>query len=316
MKENISEAKLLSANWFPKKIYEVDNKWYIDWKFIGDKRFTEPFYEDTMRQVSSESNRFISSIEILSAPQSLQTEPIEPALFIFHISRCGSTLLTQMLSQIQENIVLSEASVIDQLIRSGLPKKRKELYLKNLIHLLCRKRFREERYAFIKFDAWHLLYVEEIRSVFPDIPILILYRNPTEVLFSHAKRRGQHMVPGFFRETVIPWDEKEYADLNGYAVSVLQKYFEALQQYSSYDRCFLLNYNELPDAIWPLFHRHMEINWSAEKINEMKKRAGFYSKDKNLVFRGDTQPQADFLPVNKMDALNLMYKELDTLRQT
>lgn len=315
MEQNISATELLSGNWFPKKIYELDNKWHIDWKFIGDKRFTEPFYEDTMRSVSSEPNRSKSPIEILSAPQSLQPEPVQPTLFIFHISRCGSTLLTQMLSQVQENIVISEAPVIDQLLKAELPNKQKERYVVNLINQLFKKRFDFAQKAFIKFDAWHLFYLETIRNLFPKIPILIIYRDPVEVLKSHAQKRGEHMVPGFFHEKRVQIEAADYVNPDRYAGKVLQLYFETIMQIRTRPGAILLNYNELFDDVWPLLKRQVQINWSSEKMEKMKSRTRYYSKDKTQVFRGDDRHEKSFQPPKNLDILNSHYKQLQRYRK-
>ena len=49
-----------------------------------------------------------------------EAEPgIYPTGFIFHMSRCGSTLVSQMLAALPADIVVSEASVIDGALRAG-----------------------------------------------------------------------------------------------------------------------------------------------------------------------------------------------------
>ena len=42
---------------------------------------------------------------------------MRPSGFIFHMSRCGSTVISQMLAALAEHVVVSEAGPIDALAR-------------------------------------------------------------------------------------------------------------------------------------------------------------------------------------------------------
>src|SRR5206468_1319466 len=49
----------------------------------------------------------------------LQEHPgLRPNGFIFHVSRCGSTLVSQMLAALAQNVVISEAPPIDAVVRA------------------------------------------------------------------------------------------------------------------------------------------------------------------------------------------------------
>jgi hypothetical protein len=43
---------------------------------------------------------------------------LPPTGFIFHMSRCGSTLVSQMLASIPDNVVISEAGPIDAVVQA------------------------------------------------------------------------------------------------------------------------------------------------------------------------------------------------------
>ena len=45
---------------------------------------------------------------------------LAPSLFLFHVSRCGSTLISQMLAALPQNVVISEAGPMDAILRSHL----------------------------------------------------------------------------------------------------------------------------------------------------------------------------------------------------
>ena len=45
---------------------------------------------------------------------------LAPTGFVFHLSRCGSTLVSQMLAALPQNVVLSEAGPINDALRAHL----------------------------------------------------------------------------------------------------------------------------------------------------------------------------------------------------
>src|SRR2546430_2644461 len=126
--------------------------------------------------------------------------PVRPSGFIFHMSRCGSTLLTQMLAALAHNIVISEASPIDAVVRAphvrpALSDDQHALWLRWMIGALGQPRSGNERHYFIKLDCWHTLALPLFRRAFPDVPWGFLYRDPVEVLVSQLRMPGPQIIP-------------------------------------------------------------------------------------------------------------------------
>ena len=63
-----------------------------------------------------------------------------------------------------------------------------------------------------------------IRAAFPAVPWIFLYRNPVEVLVSHSRRRGAHVIPGVLS---VPPDLDQPMPLVEYAARVLARICEA-----------------------------------------------------------------------------------------
>lgn len=79
---------------------------------------------------------------------------LDRAGFIFHMSRCGSTLISQMLSAIPRSIVIAEAAPIDRLARAAWsPTDTRTLWLRWMVSAIAQKRTGAETDLFIKFDA-------------------------------------------------------------------------------------------------------------------------------------------------------------------
>src|SRR3954468_6438628 len=91
-----------APHWMPVKLGDVEGEPTCHWLYVERKRFIQPFFSDTIQSCRSlpENSAFhqpVSSLTLL--PEwSKGIDSIRPDLFIFHISRCGSTLVSQLLS--------------------------------------------------------------------------------------------------------------------------------------------------------------------------------------------------------------------------
>src|SRR5678816_558328 len=103
---------------------------------------------------------------------------------IFHMSRCGSTLVAQMLAALERNIVISEARPIDQVLGAKVDEERRIAWLRWIVNALAQRRRPAEEFFFIKLDAWHVLHLPLIQRAFPNTPWVFLYRDPIEVMVS------------------------------------------------------------------------------------------------------------------------------------
>ncbi len=230
MDANISSAL---ANWIPYKLSSDEGRPHCEWLYTGDEDFTEPFFDETItkcRQLNNRSRKSISSIDVLP-PWSNEIESVPPSAFIFHVSRCGSTLASQLLALDRTNIVLSEVPFFDALLRSE----------KNIPHQLLKAAIAfyapvksDRKHLFIKTDSWHIFFYKQIRELYPQTPFVLLYRRPDEVIRSQQKQRGMHAIPGMIEPALLGFDSHEVQQMNldEYIGSVLEKYFQAFSTYS------------------------------------------------------------------------------------
>ena len=273
--------------WFPVSLDpDTATVW---WRFAGELRFTDPFFEDSLMTQAPDERR-VCRTPLSALDCSLDHVP--PTAFIFHVSRCGSTLLTQMLVALPQCIVMSEPPALDAFFRlhhrqpgqsGGLRT------LRGLVAALGQRRAPDERHFFIKFDSWHMPWMPFVREAFPDTPIVLLYREPEQVLASHKRQRGAQMVPGLMDTALLRPDMGGLApgDLDAYAQRLLDAIFgEALHAVPS-ARPHLLNYNQLPAALWQDLIPRWALDFSPGELHQLKKRAGFHSKHAEAPFAGD-----------------------------
>jgi len=175
----------------------------VEWIVANGAQFTEPFFEDTIGRLIRENpanrggNRPGTPLDALR-----HVEPgAPPAAFIFHVSRCGSTLLAQMLAALPRHIVASEPPILDDILRHpGAANEDRIAWLRGALHSLGQPNAAGGDRLFVKFSSWHIFHLSLIDNAFPGVPKIFIFRPPLEVLVSLMRRPSLALVRG----TVTP----------------------------------------------------------------------------------------------------------------
>jgi hypothetical protein len=344
------------SNWFPVTLFDHA----IGWRQVPE-RFTAPFFTDTLNSQPPAARRAcVTPLQLDNrvSAQLAALDAVAPSAFIFHVSRCGSTLLCQMLASLPECIVISEAPMLDACLRQtphDMPREAQITLLRQMVRALGQRRSPLERHPlerhplerqplerqslerqplerqplerqplerqpleqhlFIKLDCWHLPYLPLLRAAFPTTPCWFLYREPGAVLASHQRQRGPQMVPGMVFPAHLRPDgdvgpELAPGDLDGYCLQVLHLLMQQALQYGA--QLHLLNYSELPGALWQTLLPQLGINISTGQLHIMQARAGFHAKRQEHAFHGD--PQAAHAAPALPSALQTLYAQLEQRR--
>jgi len=112
----------------------------------------------------------------------------EPYLFIFHKSRCGSTLLCNIFKQFDENLVLCEPESLNQVINSKISDENKKILLKRIINLMCNEAYKYNKRLVIKFTSYHVQYVDLYKSLYDETKTLYSTRDTMEVIRSNLEK--------------------------------------------------------------------------------------------------------------------------------
>src|ERR1044072_3432527 len=102
--------------WVPVQIKWQQPRPFVEWCYVGARPLTQPFFDQTIQNLIFPPFNLLfrrrTPIETLLARYEIKPG-LQPTGFIFHMSRCGSTLVSQMLRALPHTIVVSEASLID-----------------------------------------------------------------------------------------------------------------------------------------------------------------------------------------------------------
>jgi len=287
----------MPEGWAPIRIHWSEAGLRVNWAFIGNQRFTDPFFAQTVEKCLRRPAQLLfqreTSLEaLIELGQQRPSLPVRG--FIFHSSRCGSTLITQMLAAMPENVVISEAAPIDVVLRSHfqdltISDDQRIRWLRALLNTLGQRRLAEEKSLFVKFDSWHALLLPLIRRAFPDVPWIFVYREPLETLQSHSRQRGGHVIPGVLEPALYGWDAETVNQMSSgeYGARALARiYLAGLESAQAAPNARVINYRQLPGIVWPELTRFWGLDLGASIPEPMARACGRDAKNPSLPFIG------------------------------
>jgi hypothetical protein len=274
--------------WLPARVRRDGARLVLDWAHFGARRLTEPFYEDSVAVARSAAGGPLVSTPLADLPNWTDCPTgLEPTGLIFHMSRCGSTLASQMLAAWGANIVVSEASPIDAVVRLEASDDDRVRLLRAMIAALGQVRNPGETRYFLKLDSWHARALPLFRRAFPRAPWAFVYREPAAVMVSHARRTGMQMVsqlvpPAFYGLAGAgqAWGEDYFAQVLAAICDVIVREHPA-------GGGLLINYEELPDAAWTRLLSHFRVRPTPQELEAMAAAATFDAKSPGVRFTPD-----------------------------
>eukprot|EP00752_Nemacystus_decipiens_P004236 g3869.t1 len=113
-----------------------------------------------------------------------------PSGFVFHETRCGSTLVANMLASVQTNVMWSE-STGPWKVMHNCPKCKKEQIVP-VLKVVMDAMTRSSRHNHFYFKFQSSEDIEAVTTAFPDVPWIFIFREPIEVMMPRlgAQRIG------------------------------------------------------------------------------------------------------------------------------
>ncbi len=276
------------AQWLPVQLFESDHGLRVEWHHFGFARLTEPFFEQSWAKAAALPAQSLLRVqtpvdvllEFASGPS--------PDGLMFHMSRCGSTLVAQMLAELEHVTVVSEAPVFDAALRMHLAGRFSSEHLRGVVGALIRKRHAGARQAVFKLDAWHTPSWPTIAHLFREAPAIFLHREPTEVLVSQARRPGLHAVPGRLPLSLYGFAGADRITEADYAAWAIAEIARAGLDAVSRNYAMPVDYAALPEALFTKILPRFGITPSAEERDRLAIAGNRYSKDPTRSFQPDS----------------------------
>jgi hypothetical protein len=176
------------ANWTPVALNLATEVPSIDWGDLRGVRFTEPFFHQTVERWAGQASAPLVRTDLAALAQLDDQPSLDPSALIFHLSRCGSTLLSRLLATVPGMLVVSEPAPINTLLLAAREDEAAARALRLLVRALGRRRFGDERHYVLKLSSWNVLRFELYRRAFPTVPVIWLQRAPVDVMASLLAR--------------------------------------------------------------------------------------------------------------------------------
>lgn len=318
--------------WLPVDAVVVDGRPGLRWLEMPDVDLSEPFFQQTVDRVTNNGTHrgelFTEFDVLLQLEKTL--ESVAPTGFIFHSSRCGSTLVANACRAIANSIVLSEASAIDKLIArfitdsDGIKESLYSVFLRGVVHALGQRRRGDEQHLFVKFACCSFAQIERIRRIWPHVPWIFLYRDPIETIVSNV-----HDVPSW----LVDEDRRVLASIVGAApAAVAEMSLEerctrtigslyTLAADLAHDNGMLINYNQLSVPVIASVLSFFKVSPTAEEIAAITRAGSFYAKEvsgtRRFVADSDDKQKLASPKVHEMAAAwaNEPYQRLEQRRR-
>ena len=278
--------------WTPVRVYVEKGTATVEWLPFGNMPLTDPFFDRSVSRYRAEHPDVLpvrTSWDALGQVAD-QRPTLRPHGAIFHISRCGSTTISNALSAVDRHLVISEAWPINDLLRAhgyGHRREVQEERLRDLVAALGYQRFGCEEQYFIKFSSWNVLHLPFIRGIFPGLRWVFVYRNPIEVMVAvfnsstgwmEALKKNPMAAArefGFSVKELLRISREEYC------ARILAGFFEAaLASYNA--DTLLLEHRQLRDRFLPDLLAFFGIEVTDAERARMSATGRFYSKDPTL----------------------------------
>ena len=273
----------------PEEIYLVAERVKVRYTEFPSSVFDAPFLGEGLREVRARTESLRSlTIDLRSRANSVRAvSQLKPAGFVFHVSRCGSTLLSQMLGVLPQNLVLSEPEVISYYLYSCLEER----------ITFCPDEFRllldsygqaftgRETSFFVKFTSWNLVFLEQILAAYPGVPWVFLHRDPLEVLVSNFKKptaplRWYHARSDLAAKVSgIPEDELERLGPEPFLAKCIERYRKiseiCLERFAG---GVAISYRDLPEIVTGPLAEHFGLSLNGSEREQVQRRSRRHAK--------------------------------------
>lgn len=284
----------------------------VYWADIGDaplREWQHIFTIRTMAEQGAIGDYFSTDFAILQDNRIL-VDPIEPSGFVFHISRCGSTLTGKALARSPRNLVINQgaplqrgfwATITRDWTQDAAHSPENLRAFRNLVLALTRRRLPQEERAFVKFISWNTLYMDFALAAFPAMPALFLYREPVEVIASVLREtsavvwaKGRRQA-GFL--SGVDWQDTGAMGEVEYLAHCFAHYLAFAHTMEG--RVGLLNYVDIrPDNFADILARGLGFTPPPEELALMLEQFNYHSKDdqNQQQFRADSAAKRAAIP--------------------
>ena len=274
--------------WLPARAALHPTGLYFSLREIPPADLQDPFMAQTLARSGARER----VVQIAREDLGKGTTGTAPAGIVFHVARCGSTLISQLLKQLDALIVYSEPLPVNEILLPPHQWSRGELVaaLRSLGAAFADHA--REPYV-LKLTSWNTLFCDVVAEAFPQSPWILNWRDPVEVGVSLLER-----PPGWLWESgepnvhFSPFVDPQNASNSreDYVARLYGAFCNAVGRLDA-ARGRLVSYTSLPAAVWEIVAPHFSQSVDGERLRRMTDAARLNAKaplNERVAFQSDS----------------------------
>jgi hypothetical protein len=233
----------------------------VIWIDASNMRLSEPFFVQTLQRVTAERKcaRVVTDLDaVIELAEQLPNR--EPDGFIFHTSRCGSTLVCNALKCLTLTTIVAEAQPISATLAPYAPSsiwpfppetwaRRRDRLVWAMAIVFGQLRVSPAGRFYIKFNSWNTLALHIVKAVWPSVKWVFLYRDPIETLVSNLRKRPSWLQQKSFPERTLAFfgfapKHVSAMSVEEFGARVIARYYSNAATMSD-ERSLLMDYKKL-----------------------------------------------------------------------
>ena len=249
------------GDWLPARAALHPTGLYFALRDIRTAELQDPFMQETIARVPARE----SVVQIARGDVGKGATGTSPSGIVFHVARCGSTLVSQLLKQHVGLVVYSEPMPVNEILLP--PHKWARMEVVAALRSLGAAFARHARKPWVlKLTSWNTLFCDLIVEAFPDSPWVLCLRDPVEVGVSLLQQPAGWIWDGgdpvaAFRKHIDPQGAAQSRE--EYVARLYAAFCDAAGRLDP-RRGRLVDYSTLPAAVWETVAPH--FSQSVDKV--------------------------------------------------
>ena len=246
-----------NGDWLPARAALHPTGLYLSLREIGPAELLDPFMQETIVRLAARE----SVVQVARDDLGKGARGTGPAGIVFHVARCGSTLVSQLLKQHGGLVVYAEPLPVNEILLPPHRWPRAELVAALRSLGIAFARHAGKPYV-LKLTSWNTLFCDLVAEAFPATRWVLCLRDPAEVTVSLLRQpagwiwdeRGVPAAP--FAKHVDPDGSSRTRE--EYLARIYGAFCEAASRLDP-ARGRLVNYATLPAATWEQVAPHFGL---------------------------------------------------------
>jgi len=296
------------ADWTPWRLSPGPDGPVVEWVHTAGLTFDDPFFDQTVERALRHPFRLLFGARTRLADvvtDAARAPALPVAGVVLHLSRCGSTLVAQVLDALPRLLVLSEPGSVDTALRLARAAHRLPDgsavgpdHVRGVIDALARLRHADHTGCVLKLDAWAVADLPILRAALPGVPWVFVHRDGAAVLASHRRVRGVHVMPGGIPGPWPAWDPglPPGLDPDEHTARVLAALAGAALDHAGADGRFV-DHADLPGAVADVIAPHFGLGLEATDRAAMAAAGRRDAKNPGQPYAGALEVPADIVAV-------------------